>query len=259
MNDPFRTLGVDASAREDEIKSAYRRLAKQYHPDLHPGDQTAERKMQEINEAYAEAMRIRHGGSYDPNRYGEHARQASSSGNGGWGGAGYGNYTGSRGGSSGYGGWDGGGGFDPFGFGSFWTTGTREKSAWNAYTTTGEYDDPELQAAADYIKTGRYTEALHTLERMTRQGAAWHYLTALANLGLGSRMNALNHARQAVDLDPGKAEYQNLYEQLRGSGTVYERAGGGSSCSLCDNSCLTCIGVNLLCNCLCGSRMIWCC
>lgn len=52
MKDPYSVLGVSKDATEDEIKSAYRRLAKKYHPDLHPGDPEAARKMHEINAAY---------------------------------------------------------------------------------------------------------------------------------------------------------------------------------------------------------------
>ena len=47
----YEILGVDKKASADEIKAAYRKLAKQYHPDLHPGDKTAAEKFKEINEA----------------------------------------------------------------------------------------------------------------------------------------------------------------------------------------------------------------
>jgi len=50
--DYYKSLGVDRKASEDEIKKAYRKLAMQYHPDRNPGDQSAEDKFKDINEAY---------------------------------------------------------------------------------------------------------------------------------------------------------------------------------------------------------------
>lgn len=52
IDDPYKVLGVGPDASDEEIKRAYRRLAKKYHPDLNPGDQEAAARMQEVNAAY---------------------------------------------------------------------------------------------------------------------------------------------------------------------------------------------------------------
>ena len=52
MNDPYAILGVAKSASADDIRKAYRKLAKKYHPDLNPGDKAAEAKFKDLSAAY---------------------------------------------------------------------------------------------------------------------------------------------------------------------------------------------------------------
>src|SRR5215212_3933782 len=52
FKDYYATLGVSKSATDKELKQAYRKLARKHHPDVNPGDKTAEGKFKEINEAY---------------------------------------------------------------------------------------------------------------------------------------------------------------------------------------------------------------
>src|ERR1019366_4797979 len=51
--DPYEVLGISRNADADEIKSAYRRLARRYHPDVNPNDPSAEEKFKEVGSAYA--------------------------------------------------------------------------------------------------------------------------------------------------------------------------------------------------------------
>lgn len=53
VKDYYKTLGIGKDASQDDIKKAFRKLARKYHPDLNPGDKASEEKFKEINEAYA--------------------------------------------------------------------------------------------------------------------------------------------------------------------------------------------------------------
>jgi len=213
MEDPYKILGVSRDASDEEIKKAYRKLARKYHPDFNPGDETAAKKMQEINAAYEQI---------------KNPEKANPSGS--YGGGGYGGY------------------YDPFG-------GYRQRSQ-----TSSQTGDQYQQAAAQYIRFGRYQEALNALQSSTERNARWYYLSALANDGMGNQVTALEHIRRAVSMDPGNLEYLQTLEQIQHGGSAYrERSGdfrgftfGGDPCS---NLCL-CYLVNLFC---CGGNGWICC
>ena len=102
--DYYNILGVNKGASQDDIKKAYKKLARKYHPDLNPNDPDAHRKFQEINEANEVLSDPEKRKKYD--QYGEnwkHADQFEAQQNQ------YGQYQGGFGGFSGFGGSNGGG------------------------------------------------------------------------------------------------------------------------------------------------------
>jgi len=98
MTDPFKVLGVSPDAGEEEITKAYRSLARRYHPDVNPGDVSAERKMKEINAAYEQIKEIQAGKAHYSQQTGYQAADSE---------------TGRAGGFYGF------GPFGPFAYGSY--------------------------------------------------------------------------------------------------------------------------------------------
>ena len=84
--------------------------------------------------------------------------------------------------------------------------------------------------------------------------ARWYYYSAVAQAGMGNRVTALEHARQACRMDPGNAEYETYLSQLETGGAAYRSAGGYTGLSVgryCAGICLA----NMLCNLCCRSGL----
>lgn len=194
IDDPYKVLGVSPDASDEEIKRAYRRLAKEYHPDRNPGDKEAAKKMQQINDAYD---RIKNPEKTSQQSYGQSYQQP-----------------------------------------------------------TG---DQYQRGAYQYIRFGKYREALNILASVTDRNAQWYYLSALANDGLGNQVTALEHIRRAVSMEPANPEYLRALDAIENGGATYrQQAGsfrgftfGGSPCA---SMCL-CYALQLCC---CRGRFFCC-
>lgn len=251
MNDPYQVLGVSPGASDDEIKASYRKLAKQYHPDLNNGSAAAEAKMREVNEAYT--VLIKNKGQASGDGY----RQS------------YGGQQRPQGGAGGYGGYGNQGGYGDFGgfgdFEEFFRQAQQQQSrrSEEAYRTDYHESAPELRSVEKAVLAGRFQEALYLLASVPQKRAAWYYWSARANVGLGNRMAALGDAKTAVQMAPDEEAYRVLLSQLQSSGQAYGRQGSqqGFTGMLCSNPCLTLCVANMLCNCCCGSRYgrMYCC
>ena len=117
-----------------------------------------------------------------------------------------------------------------------------------------------MRAAANYIQSRHFKEALNVLNAMQERSALWYYYSAIANNGLGNNVAALQQAKQAASMEPGNFQYRQLVSQLEGGGTWYRDMQGpyreysmGSS-DFCVNLCIE----NMICNCCCGGRICIC-
>ncbi len=228
MTDPYSILGVSRDASDEEIKKAYRSLSRKYHPDANinnPDKSQAEAKFKEIQQAYQQIMREKESG-----------------------------YSGTYGSSHTYADGD----ADPFGgFGSF--GGGPFRGFYGNYQQTGntasdDEEDLHLRAAGNFINSGRYQEALNLLNTIPNRTAQWYYYSALANSGAGNNITALEHAKEALRLQPGNPQYQMLVNRLENGGSWYQQRQGPytTTFSTGNNWCLKLCIANLVCNLCCN-------
>ena len=217
--DPYKVLGIAPGATDEEIKRAYRNLSRKYHPDANvnnPDRAQAEEKFKEVQMAYDQIMKQKQQGySY---------------------GSGYGG-----GGAYGYGG---------FGYGR--TNGAYGNSG---YGSSASGESVEMQAAANYIASRHYVEALNVLNGIPfgERRARWYYFSAIANQGMGNNINAMEHAKRAVEMEPSNMEYRQFLQHLQYGGTWYTSMGSDYDrlYASAGNWCLSLLCLDLLCNCCC--------
>lgn len=221
MKNPYEVLGISPDASDEEIKKAYRKLSRKYHPDANvdnPNKEQAEEKFKEVQAAYQDIM-----------------NKGSAKGAGG-----YGNFSG-FGSYGGFGGYSGFGGYD------------------RGSTGSEDEDSLYINAAYRYAANGLYREAMNVLGQVKIKNARYYYVSALANAGLHNQTAALEHIRIAVSMEPGNEEYRHFLQYLQSGGQWYTARGMGygnpmgNDGGFCFRLCLA----NMLCN-LCGGGFFCC-
>lgn len=212
MQDPYRVLGVSPQATDDEIKKAYRALAKKYHPDVNQGSAQAEAKMKEVNEAYSMIMKLRREGT-----------SAGYGGASGYGSGGYGGYSGGYGNAGGYGGY---------------TANPRMQAARN-YIHAGHFQEA-MNVLEDILERNAewYYLCGEANLGLGNRVAALNY----ARQAVSMDPNSFEY-RLLLNRLEGGAQY---YQQSGAS------RGFTAPLAFCGSPLLSCCAINLLCNCLCN-------
>lgn len=236
---PHRILGVSETATADEIKKAYRQKTKEYHPDLHPNDPNAARKMGEINEAYDMLMnpekyaakRAQQQGYQQYQQYQNRQHYGQQQSGQSYGDGSYGDF----------------GSFtfeDLFGFG-----GAQGQNRAREHVN----DSPHIRDIIQDINAERYHQALQKLQNMpgSTRNARWFYLSALANKGLGNTVQAYEQIQRAVQMEPNNMEYQRIMRQFQQQQQRYQYYSKDyhTDSSGMQQMCMGLCAMNLCCNC----------
>ncbi|MFA9423707.1 MAG: DnaJ domain-containing protein [Sedimentibacter sp.] len=140
--------------------------------------------------------------------------------------------------------------------------GTASSSSYG-YGSNNTYENNSegaLNNIRQQINTGRYQEALRTLNSTTTRNAEWNYLAGVCYVSIGSTVQGLQFIQRAVNMEPGNVEYRNYLNQMLNTQRSYQQRaynyGGGTANSA--DCCTQLICADCLCECL-GGDLISCC
>lgn len=284
MPTPYEILGLSENASKDEVKKAYRKKARENHPDLNPDDPKAAERMNQINEAYDRIM--------NPEKY---VRERAASGSGAGAGAGYGaggyGAGGYGAGGYGYGGYGAGqgSGYGNTGSGTYYKRATygeqggEQGYGWSSTTYTWDdifgygfgavdpssihpgidaMDGAEVRVAINYMNAGNYREAATIMNNIpsTGRNARWYYLAAIANHGAGNTTLAYEQIRRAAQMDPDNPDYRRALQAFQHRSQSYQETSksqgfnggislGGCECCATLCACNFCLNPWLLAGC----------
>ncbi|MFG6394264.1 MAG: DnaJ domain-containing protein [Lachnospiraceae bacterium] len=123
-------------------------------------------------------------------------------------------------------------------------------------SSANDVNSMHLKAAANYINSRYYKEALNVLAQMEEKNGQWYYLSAIANMGLGNNILALEHAKQAALMEPQNPQFAQLVARLESGGMWYQSmqspygTPAGSGSNACAKLCMAYMACNI---CMSGS------
>ena len=178
IEDPYKVLGLEQDASADDIKKAYRKMARLYHPDLHPDDPHITEKMNAVNEAYD---MLTNPNKYAAKRVQETAQEEDSEVE----------IVADR---------------SPV---------TAAKVI--TRPTVLEGDSSEIEQVVNLLNSNKFIDAIQILTQVPSKGrnARWYYLSSLANQMLGNSTLATEQIQKACQQDPQNQAYMDLLLQFQ--------------------------------------------
>ena len=177
IKDPYAVLGLEPDASADDIKKAYRLMAKKYHPDLHPDDPEIQEKMNAVNEAYDMLT--------NPNKYA--AKQAQESAQ------------------------------KESADVEIVSERTPAANQAIPRPVVMADDSEDIRQVVELLNANRFQDAIAvlTLVPSTGRNARWYYLSALANHMMCNYAPAAELMHKAVQMDPSNDLYMQLFMQFQ--------------------------------------------